>query len=155
MKHTDRQFSAISISIVALFATIGIGIATYWIIIKPYNAIDNIASRFEITFPTEINILENKQEDSFHGDGYRYIRISVKDKEKTNDTILEDDLYISNQLDASDKKIISETKELFNLHLDLNNLYEKPSLTIINGNGTLIIIHEKPSNEYHLFESLT
>ena len=97
----------------------------------------------------------SKDEESFHGDGYRYVKVAA-DPEQVDGTILDGRDYSSGQLPQENIRIIKEADATLRLNLgtQLDALYDRPHKEITNEGGTLIIIHDADSSEWHFFECL-
>ncbi|MBW3090210.1 hypothetical protein KIH81_05870 [Bifidobacterium sp. 82T25] len=78
------------------------------------------------------------------------------DPEKVNGTILDGREYSSNRLSQESIRMVKEANTTLQLDLgtQLDDLYEQPHRKIDNENGTLIIIRDADSSEWHFFECL-
>ena len=72
------------------------------------------------------------------------------DPEQVDGTILDGRDYSSGQLPQENIRIIKEA----DLGTQLDALYDRPHKEITNEGGTLIIIHDADSSEWHFFECL-
>lgn len=78
------------------------------------------------------------------------------DPEQVDGTILDGRDYSSGQLPQENIRIIKEADATLRLNLgtQLDALYDRPHKEITNEGGTLIIIHDADSSEWHFFECL-
>lgn len=78
------------------------------------------------------------------------------DPEQVDGTILDGRDYSSRQLPQENIRIIKEADATLRLNLgtQLDALYDRPHKEITNEGGTLIIIHDADSSEWHFFECL-
>ncbi|TPF86088.1 hypothetical protein BW13_07705 [Bifidobacterium sp. UTCIF-37] len=144
----------IAIVLIVVFGPLVYVVVSYSINMATYNPIDDISSKFSITFPEKVKVLKDESETSFHGDGFRYYRIAIADNEEVADTVLDDESYSTGNLTEDDKSIIAGTIAEFDLGVQPSALYGRPHKTVFNGYDTLVIIKGSQNNEYHIFESI-
>ena len=84
-----------------------------------------------------------------------YVKVAA-DPEQVDGTILDGRDYSSGQLPQENIRIIKEADATLRLNLgtQLDALYDRPHKEITNEGGTLIIIHDADSSEWHFFECL-
>lgn len=84
-----------------------------------------------------------------------YVKVAA-DPEQADGTILDGRDYSSGQLPQENIRIIKEADATLRLNLgtQLDALYDRPHKEITNEGGTLIIIHDADSSEWHFFECL-
>ena len=115
-----------------------------------YSPVSNLSQTFSISFSEDARAIVSKDEESFHGDGYRYVKVAA-DPEQVDGTILDGRDYSSGQLPQENIRIIKEADATLRLNLgtQLDALYDRPHKEITNEGGTLIIIHDADSSEWH------
>ncbi|WP_236029338.1 hypothetical protein [Bifidobacterium miconisargentati] len=152
-KDGGRVGTIIAIVVVTALAVAGLWFG--WTRYQSYRPVSNLSQRFSISFPKDARAIVSKEEESFHGDGYRYVKITA-DPEKVNGTILDGREYSSNRLSQESIRMVKEANTTLQLDLgtQLDDLYEQPHRKIDNENGTLIIIRDADSSEWHFFECL-
>ena len=53
-----------------------------------YSPVSNLSQTFSISFSEDARAIVSKDEESFHGDGYRYVKVAA-DPEQVDGTILD------------------------------------------------------------------
>lgn len=89
-----RAGTIIALGIAALVvAGVWFGWTRYW----GYSPVSNLSQTFSISFSEDARAIVSKDEESFHGDGYRYVKVAA-DPEQVDGTILDGRDYSSGQL---------------------------------------------------------
>lgn len=152
-KDDGRVGTTIAIAVITALVVAGLWFG--WARYQSYRPVSNLSQRFSISFPKDARAIVSKEEESFHGDGYRYVKITA-DPGKANGTILDGREYSSGRLSRESIRMVKEANTTLQLDLgtQLDDLYDQPHREISNENGTLIIIRDADSSEWHFFECL-
>lgn len=99
-----------------------------WTRYQGHSPVSNLSQTFSISFSEDARAIVSKEEESFHGDGYRYVKVTA-DPEKVDGTVLDGRDYSNERLSQESIRIIKENErqeDSWECHLKMTATAEGP-----------------------------